>query len=729
MSGVNPQGVRGHLVQAAEQPTSSRTTSSGAAQLALPGARARSGSSTARTTRRCSSCACIPSTSRARAIDPAAGERRGFWKAAAARTSPPGSATSSRCGTRIVKFFLNVSREEQRERFLSRAAEEREALEVLGRPTSPSARTGTPTRRPTSEALRAHEHRRGAVVRDPRRPQVGDAHRRRRDHRPPPGADGPAVPRAERRRRAPRWTRRSRSSKPRAEPRALAARLGFSRPPSPPAKEPAVILLNPARRTHAQPDARSGEIMRKTIEFFEAKGKERLKADDHARVWYADFLDFVTRGARLRDAADAGRRTAPTRRRAGTPGGICEFAEILGFYGLPLLVHVAGLGARARPDLDEPERRARKRRAAQALEDGGIFAFGLSEQAHGADIYSTDMVLDAGRRRRLRRATARSTTSATATRRRWSRRSASVDRHRRVRRSSPPTPQHEQLPAASRTSSRARTTSPSSRSTTTRSPRPTSCTAGDDAWDAALNTVNIGKYNLGWASIGICTHALYEAITHAAQPRASTSMHVTDFPHVRRMFVDAYARLVAMKLFALRAADYMRSASREDRRYLLYNPMVKMKVTTEGERGHQPAVGRDRRQGLREGHVLRAGRRATSAALPKLEGTVHVNIALIVKFMPSYFFDAGRARRRSPRRDDAANDDFLFDQGADARPRRRSGSTTTERAFDGVDSAERRRSSREQAGVSARCCVVAATPTRRSARTSTSCWRSASCSR
>jgi acyl-CoA dehydrogenase len=38
-----------------------------------------------------------------------------------------------------------------------------------------------------------------------------------------------------------------------------------------------------------------------------------------------------------------------------------------------------------------------------------------------------------------------------------------------------------------------------------------------------------------------------------------------------------------MKLFALRASDYMRSASETGRRYLLFNPMVKMKVTTEGE--------------------------------------------------------------------------------------------------------------------------------------------------
>jgi len=48
--------------------------------------------------------------------------------------------------------------------------------------------------------------------------------------------------------------------------------------------------------------------------------------------------------------------------------------------------------------------------------------------------------------------------------------------------------------------------------------------------------------------------------------------------------------------------------------------------------------------------------------LPKLEGTVHVNIALIVKFMPSFFF-APADLPEVPRRDDATNDDFLFAQG------------------------------------------------------------------
>jgi acyl-CoA dehydrogenase len=49
-------------------------------------------------------------------------------------------------------------------------------------------------------------------------------------------------------------------------------------------------------------------------------------------------------------------------------------------------------------------------------------------------------------------------------------------------------------------------------------------------------------------------------------------------------------------------------------------------------------------------------------ALPKLEGTVHVNIALIVKFMANYFFNPA-ACAPVPRRSDAANDAFLFDQG------------------------------------------------------------------
>jgi acyl-CoA dehydrogenase len=183
---------------------------------------------------------------------------------------------------------------------------------------------------------------------------------------------------------------------------------------------------------------------------------------------------------------------------------------------------------------------------------------------------------------------------------------------------------------------------------------------GQAAWDAALNTVNIGKYNLGWASIGICTHAFYEAVQHAAYRRLY-GMAVTDFPHVRQMFTEAYVRLLAMKLFTLRAGDYMRSASPEDRRYLLFNPVVKMKVTTQGEEVINLLWDVIAAKGFEKDQYFEMAARDIRA-LPKLEGTVHVNIALIVKFMPNYFFNPADYPP-VPRRDEPVNDDFLFHQG------------------------------------------------------------------
>jgi acyl-CoA dehydrogenase len=49
-------------------------------------------------------------------------------------------------------------------------------------------------------------------------------------------------------------------------------------------------------------------------------------------------------------------------------------------------------------------------------------------------------------------------------------------------------------------------------------------------------------------------------------------------------------------------------------------------------------------------------------AMPKLEGTAHVNMALIVKFMANYFLNPAELPA-IPRRDDDANDDYLFRQG------------------------------------------------------------------
>jgi len=135
---------------------------------------------------------------------------------------------------------------------------------------------------------------------------------------------------------------------------------------------------------------------------------------------------------------------------------------------------------------------------------------------------------------------------------------------------------------------------------------------GRAAWDSALNTINVGKFNLGWASIGICTHAYYQGLNHAAHRNLYGRM-VTDFPHIPRLLVDAYTRLAAMKIFSQRATDYFRSASPEDRRYLLYNPMVKLyakPVTTPAQMDFcmamikKPVTDTDRFNRIWETHVM-----------------------------------------------------------------------------------------------------------------------------
>jgi acyl-CoA dehydrogenase len=414
------------------------------------------------------------------------------------------------------------------------------------------------------------------------------------------------------------------------------------------------ILLNPKRHDRSYSDDRSRAVMLKTIEFFEQKGKHRLKEDFHARVWYADFLDFVKR-ERIFATMCTPVGYGATDSRWDT-WRICEFAEILGFYGLQYWytwqVSVLGLGPIWMSRNEEV-----KQRTARLLDEGAIFAFGLSEKTHGADIYSTDMILtpiDEGR--------------YTASGRKYyignGNKAAIVSTFGKLAGSGEyvffaANSQHERYECVQNVCA-------SQNFVSEFALKDYPLTEADilhkgrAAWDAALNTVNIGKYNLGWASIGICTHAMYEAVTHAHN-RLLYKMRVTDFPHVKRMFVDAYARLVAMKLFALRACDYMRSASPDDRRYLLYNPMVKMKVTTEGERVINLLWDVIAAKGFEKSMYFEQA--ATDIrGLPKLEGTVHVNIALIVKFMPNFFF-APADCPEVPRRDDAANDTFLFQQG------------------------------------------------------------------
>ena len=415
------------------------------------------------------------------------------------------------------------------------------------------------------------------------------------------------------------------------------------------------ILLNPKRHDRAYPDERSREVMRKTIEFFERKGKRRLKEDYHAHGWYRDFLDFVARERIFATmCTPAGYGAADAR---WDTWRICEFAEILGFYGLQYWytwqVSVLGLGP-----IWMSRNEAVKQRAAQRLEEGAIFAFGLSEKAHGADIYSTDMVLTprdegvygaSGRKYYIGNGNEAAIVST------FGKLAGSDDYVFFAADSSHERYECVQNVCASQNfvSEFALNDYPLTEADILHK--------GKEAFYAALNTVNIGKYNLGWASIGICTHALYEAVAHAHNRRLY-NMRVTDFPHVKRMFVDAYARLVAMKLFALRACDYMRSASPGRPALPALQPDGEDEGDHRGRARDQPALGRHRRQGLREEHVLRAGRgrhprpaeaRGHGAREHRADREVHAELLLRAGRAPRGAAARRRGRRRLPLRSGA----------------------------------------------------------------------------
>ncbi len=413
------------------------------------------------------------------------------------------------------------------------------------------------------------------------------------------------------------------------------------------------LFLNPTTYDPADLDPEARALVTKTIEWFEARGKVELKRAHHEQEWYADFLEFI--------AAEKAFATFLT---PGEQGGrwdtarICAFGEVLAFYGLGYWyvwqVTILGLGPIWQSDNVEA-----KARATQILDQGGVFAFGLSEKDHGADIYSTDLLLTPdgegfranGSKYYIGNGNVAGMVSV------FGRRTDvegpegyvffAVDSQHPSYRLEKNVVAGQMYVSAFRLEDYPVTVADILHT-------------GAAAFDAALNTVNIGKFNLGFASMGICEHAFYEAITHADN-RVLYGKQVTDFPHVRQGLTDAYARLVAMKLFGARAIDYFRSATAEDRRYLLFNPVTKMKVTTEGERVIDGLWDVIAAKGF-EKDTYFSQAAMDIRGLPQLEGTVHVNMALVLKFLPSYLLQPTDLPP-APVRRDAADDEFLFRQG------------------------------------------------------------------
>jgi acyl-CoA dehydrogenase len=404
-------------------------------------------------------------------------------------------------------------------------------------------------------------------------------------------------------------------------------------------------------------DEGSRAIMKKTIAFFEKMGKARILDDYTKKVWYREFVEFIGKEQVF------AKLLTPKEYAGGDPdcrwdtARNSEYAELLSFYGLGywycFQVTILGLG----PIWMSQNEKAKKK-AARLLKEGAIFAFGLSERDHGADIYSTEtsltpmpdgtwvangekyyigngneaeMVSTLGK---IKDGTDDYTFFVTNYRHKAYELKKNVVSHQEY------------------VSNFALHDYPITKDDI--------LSRGSHAWDCALNTVNVGKFNIGPGSIGVAEHCFYEAITHASN-RILYGIRVTDMPHVRKNFMDAWLRLVGMKLYQRRATDYFRNSSQNDRRYLLYNPTSKMKVTLQAEEVVSLLWEVIAAKGFEKDtyfHMAAADIMGPS----KLEGTVHVNIQLIRKFMRNYFFNPAEYPPVAP--DLSEKDDlFLFNQG------------------------------------------------------------------
>ena len=421
------------------------------------------------------------------------------------------------------------------------------------------------------------------------------------------------------------------------------------------------LLFNPNTYDPAEFDPETRRLLRATIDWFEARGKQQILEDDLNAVWVSDFLEFVEKERLFATFLTPSEFADGDPNKRWDTSRNAALSEIFGFYGLAYWyaeqVTILGLGP-----IWQSDNKQAKELAAKELEAGEVMAFGLSERDHGADIYNTDLVLTPSTEEGIAfRATGAKyyigNGNVAAMVSVFSRRTdidgpegyvwfSADSRHENYELIDNVV--HGQMYVSTFRLDNYPVREEDILHT------------GPDAFSAALNTVNVGKFNLCSGSVGMCEHSFYEAVTHANN-RILYGNPVTDFPHVRAAFVDAYSRLVAMKLFSNRAIDYFRSASLEDRRYLLFNPMTKSKVTSEGEKVitllQDVLAAKSFEKNTYFAEVARL-----IGTLPRLEGTVHVNVGQILKFMPNYLFNPAEYPQIGTRTD-SADDVFFWAQG------------------------------------------------------------------
>jgi acyl-CoA dehydrogenase len=386
--------------------------------------------------------------------------------------------------------------------------------------------------------------------------------------------------------------------------------------------------------------------LRLVVDFFQAKGLPSLKQNDRDEAWYQDWIDY--QGKHGLYASVLSPRAYSSRRHHFNILKLTRLLEAFAYFSPAhaYSLHVSFLGLF--PILLS-DNEALKKEAVAKLESGGLFAFAVSEKAHGSDLFANEFTVRReaagwradGCKYYIGNANVASIVCILAKKGDTEPAAAATRRAPFVFFALRP----GDAPAFQNV-----------RKIRTLGIRPAFVgqfevkghvfaesdiiSRGRSAWDAVHSTVNFGKFFLGFGAVGICEHAWAEAWEHM-RGRVLYGKPVLEMPHLRATAVIAFARLVAMKLYAYRALDYLQAACEGDRRYLLFNAVQKARVSTEGvktlallsecigARGVEADTYFE--MALRDGQLI-----------PGLEGSTHINFGLTAQFVDSYFAEPGQ---------------------------------------------------------------------------------------
>jgi acyl-CoA dehydrogenase len=391
--------------------------------------------------------------------------------------------------------------------------------------------------------------------------------------------------------------------------------------------------------------------VQRLAEFFQRKGLTSLKTEERDEQWYEDWMDYQAKYGLY--------ACLMSPKAYSTRGGELDLLKLTRFWEASAYfsaahaysLHVTFLGLF--PILRSANE-ALKREAVAKLEAGGIFAFGVSEREHGADVLGNEFTVNEVARGRLLawgskyyigNAHAASMISVLSKR--------AHGRHDASSRRAP------LLFFALRPRENGAVRVRKIRTMGIRSayigavdvhghefPEGDVICKGRDAWDTLFATVTLGKFFLCFGSIGMCEHALEETRQHTSA-RILYGKPVADMPHIRSAMAHAYAKLTAMKLFAYRAVDYLYAARADDRRYLLFASVQKARVSSEGVKVMALLSECIGARGFEADTYFESALRDVPL-VPVLEGSTHINHQVVAQFLRGYFARAAPEPPASP---------------------------------------------------------------------------------